>query len=130
MEQPKYSMSYLSFMRYVTHTESEERFEIFIKEDGTYYLERMEDDVAGIKPQNNLIRKKECYKHYKGDTYFTLFETTFEGEELVVYTNFDNLFWARPKDMFFSLVEKDGKMVKRFKPFTEIFKEEKENESL
>lgn len=58
------------------------------------------------------------YRHHKGALYHAtgVVTHTETEEELVVYYNVEKRgkTWARPRAMFFSLVEKDGKWVPRF----------------
>lgn len=58
------------------------------------------------------------YRHYKGNEYELLGEATHSetGEELVVYRALygEGRLWARPKEMFFGSVKKDGVDIPRF----------------
>lgn len=63
--------------------------------------------------------KLGIYEHNSGKLYQALgicrhSETL---EEMVVYQSLYNDFalWIRPKDMFFSMIEKDGQTIPRFK---------------
>lgn len=59
------------------------------------------------------------YVHYKGNYYITLFEGTHTetGEPFIVYyaVKDKSKVWIRPREMFFSTVEWEGKTVPRFK---------------
>lgn len=54
--------------------------------------------------------------HYKGGLYEYLYEGvhTESEEAVVVYKDKDDNIWVRPKSMFFSEVEVEGKLVPRF----------------
>lgn len=54
--------------------------------------------------------------HYKGGLYEYLYEGvhTESEEAVVVYKDRDDNIWVRPKSMFFSEVEVEGKLVSRF----------------
>lgn len=58
------------------------------------------------------------YKHYKGGVYEFVCEATLEADHtpLIIYRAANGTVWARPKDVFFELVEVDGKRVPRFVP--------------
>ncbi|MFA4999391.1 MAG: DUF1653 domain-containing protein [Parcubacteria group bacterium] len=62
--------------------------------------------------------KPGIYRHYKGHEYrfIGIAKHSETLEELVVYQDIVNtaLIWARPKEMFFGDVEKDGKIINRF----------------
>ena len=59
------------------------------------------------------------YKHYKG-TKVRVLGTALHSEtleEMVVYIHLeDGVMWVRPKKMFLEKVEKNGKVIDRFKP--------------
>lgn len=61
------------------------------------------------------------YRHHKGGVYELLFIATHSetAEKLVIYRNAEGTF-ARPYDMFFENIIKDGKMVPRFKKIDSI----------
>lgn len=65
----------------------------------------------------------ERFRHYKGTVYQRLGTARHSEteEELIVYVAEDNpgQWWVRPKDMFYSNVEVDGREVKRFNPIIE-----------
>lgn len=60
------------------------------------------------------------YRHFKGKPYRFLYfaKHTETGEELVVYQALygDALIWARPREMFFGTIERDGYSGPRFIP--------------
>lgn len=58
------------------------------------------------------------YRHYKGGLYELVCEATLEADltPLIIYRSHDGSIWARPKAVFFELVEVDGLLVPRFAP--------------
>lgn len=58
------------------------------------------------------------FRHYKGGLYEFVCEATLEADHtpLIIYRAANGTVWARPKDVFFELVEVDGKQVPRFAP--------------
>jgi len=58
------------------------------------------------------------YRHYKGGLYELVCEATLEADltPMIIYRAADGTIWARPKSVFFELVEVDGTMVPRFAP--------------
>ena len=58
------------------------------------------------------------YRHYKGGLYELVCEATLEADltPMIIYRAADGSIWARPKAVFFELVEVDGAMVPRFAP--------------
>ena len=61
------------------------------------------------------------FQHFKGGKY-RFIHSAFDsetGERVVVYQALygDRQYWVRPEDMFFEVIERDGK---RFNRFTEI----------
>ena len=58
------------------------------------------------------------YRHYKGGLYELVCEATLEADltPMVIYRAADGSIWARPKSVFFELIEVDGLMVPRFAP--------------
>ncbi|GAB3471454.1 hypothetical protein GCM10027321_43320 [Massilia terrae] len=58
------------------------------------------------------------FRHYKGGVYEFVCEATLEADHtpLIIYRAANGTVWARPKDVFFELVEVDGKQVPRFAP--------------
>lgn len=60
----------------------------------------------------NKIEKNKVYKHYKGGLYIILDIATHSEtlEKLVIYRALygDNKLWARPLNMFFDEVNKNG----------------------
>lgn len=67
---------------------------------------------------NELPKKGELYRHYKGNVYRVLFlaKHTETLEDLVVYGDVENesTVWCRPLKMFMETIEKDGKRIERF----------------
>lgn len=60
--------------------------------------------------------KLGIYRHYKNKDYkvFFIAKNSETGQEEVIYEDSHKQIWARPKEMFFSKVEVDGKKVNRF----------------
>lgn len=58
------------------------------------------------------------FRHYKGGIYELLCEATMEADHtpLIIYRAANGSIWARPKTVFFELLEIDGKTVQRFTP--------------
>ena len=58
------------------------------------------------------------YRHYKGGLYELVCEATLEADltPMIVYRAADGSIWARPKSVFFELVDVDGVMTPRFAP--------------
>jgi hypothetical protein len=58
------------------------------------------------------------YRHYKGGLYELVCEATLEADltPMIIYRAHDGSIWARPKSVFFELIEVDGLMVPRFAP--------------
>jgi hypothetical protein len=58
------------------------------------------------------------YRHYKGGLYELVCEATLESDHtpLIIYRAANGTVWARPKDVFFELVEVNGQQVPRFAP--------------
>ena len=58
------------------------------------------------------------YRHYKGGLYELVCEATLEADlsPMIIYRAHDGSIWARPKSVFFEIVEVDGKRVPRFAP--------------
>ena len=59
------------------------------------------------------------YKHFKGGIYDFICEAKLESNPLinmVVYKACDGSTWVRPRDVFYELVEHEGKIVRRFEP--------------
>ena len=56
------------------------------------------------------------YRHYKGGLYELVCEATLEADltPMIIYRAHDGSIWARPKSVFFELVEVDGQKVPRF----------------
>lgn len=59
------------------------------------------------------------YKHFKGGIYDLICEAKLESNPqiiMVIYRSHDGSTWARPRDVFYELLEHDGKIVRRFEP--------------
>lgn len=58
------------------------------------------------------------YRHYKGGLYELVCEATLESDltHLIVYRAANGTVWVRPRDVFFEMVEVDGRQVPRFAP--------------
>jgi hypothetical protein len=58
------------------------------------------------------------YRHYKGGLYELVCEATLESDltPMIVYRAANGSVWIRPRDVFFELIEVDGKTVQRFTP--------------
>ena len=58
------------------------------------------------------------YRHYKGGLYELVCEATLEADltPMIIYRAHDGSVWARPKSVFFELIEVDGLLVPRFTP--------------
>jgi hypothetical protein len=58
------------------------------------------------------------YRHYKGGLYELVCEATLEADltPMIIYRAHDGSVWARPKSVFFELIEIDGLLVPRFAP--------------
>lgn len=59
------------------------------------------------------------YRHYKGGIYEIVCEARFEPDPelmMMVYRAEDGTIWTRPRDVFFEMVEHEGKRVPRFTP--------------
>jgi cyclomaltodextrinase len=63
------------------------------------------------------MEEKHLFLHYKGKLYTKIGHATHTetGEKLVVYRDQDGKIWCRPFDMFYEMVEINGKSVPRFK---------------
>ena len=71
-----------------------------------------------------MEEKAQYYRHFKGGKYKLLYiakDSEDPSRELVVYQALygDRGIWVRPKDMFFSDVERDGYKGPRFAPISE-----------
>ena len=66
---------------------------------------------------------KGQYRHFKGGMYevVAIAKHSETEEELVIYRNLQDpkKIWARPLEMWFETVERDGKTHLRFAPITE-----------
>ena len=60
------------------------------------------------------------YRHYKGGLYELVCEATLEADltPMIIYRAADGSIWARPKSVFFELVDVDGVMTPRFAPLS------------
>ena len=58
------------------------------------------------------------YRHYKGGLYELVCEATLEADltPMIIYRAHDGSVWARPKSVFFELIEVEGLLVPRFAP--------------
>ena len=57
------------------------------------------------------------YRHYKGGSYEVICEARLESDPsviMMVYKSEDDSVWTRPRNVFFELVQHEGKMVPRF----------------
>jgi hypothetical protein len=61
------------------------------------------------------------FRHYKGGLYDLVCIATLESDlsEMIVYRAPDGSIWTRPRDVFFQMIEVDGKTVQRFVPLSE-----------
>lgn len=64
------------------------------------------------------IPAHQQFRHYKGGIYDFVCEATMEADHtpLIIYRAANGSIWARPKAVFFELIEIDGKTVQRFAP--------------
>ncbi len=61
------------------------------------------------------------YRHYKGGIYEIVCEAKLESDPTVImmiYKSENGMIWARPKQIFFELVQYDGEVVPRFAPIS------------
>jgi hypothetical protein len=59
------------------------------------------------------------YRHYKGGIYEIVCEAKLESDPsiiMIVYKSDNGLIWTRPRNVFFELVQHEGKTVPRFAP--------------
>ena len=58
------------------------------------------------------------FRHYKGGLYEFVCEATLESDlsTMIIYRAADGSIWARPKVVFFEVIEVDGVKVQRFTP--------------
>jgi hypothetical protein len=59
------------------------------------------------------------YRHFKGEIYELVCEAKLESNPqiiMVIYRSPDGSSWARPRDVFFELIEHEGKIMRRFEP--------------
>lgn len=57
------------------------------------------------------------FRHYKGGIYDFVCAAKLESNPetvMIVYTAADGSFWTRPEEVFFEMIEHDGKIVQRF----------------
>jgi len=77
------------------------------------------------EPARMLIYK--YYKHFKGNTYklIGIAKDSETLENLVIYQAMygDHQMWVRPEKMFFGKVERDGKIMLRFKEIKDEYSE-------
>jgi len=73
--------------------------------------------------QNNVIKEGKKYRHFKGNEYLMLHiaKHSETEEEMVVYQALygERGIWVRPLSMFLEKVEKEGKIIDRFKEIIE-----------
>ena len=66
---------------------------------------------------------EQYYRHFKGNLYRVLHIAKHSEtlEDMVVYQAMygDRDIWVRPKAMFEEVIERDGKIFRRFEPITE-----------
>jgi hypothetical protein len=92
------------------------------QETKTWYVPLIEKLLMTYPKKEGWIR---YFQHYKGGKY-RFIHSAFDSETLervVVYQALygDRQYWVRPEDMFFEVIERDGK---RFNRFTEIDRKE------
>jgi hypothetical protein len=61
------------------------------------------------------------YRHYKGGIYEIVCEAKLELDPAVImmiYQSENGMIWARPKQVFFELVQHEGEFVPRFAPIS------------
>ena len=62
--------------------------------------------------------KRRTFRHFKGNEYELICEAkdSETSQDVVVYAALygNGQVWVRPKEMFFGMIEKDGKMIPRF----------------
>jgi hypothetical protein len=58
------------------------------------------------------------FRHYKGGIYDLVCEATLESDlsTMIVYKAANGSIWCRPREVFFEIIEVDGKKVQRFTP--------------
>lgn len=67
----------------------------------------------------HFVGHPQQYKHYKGGIYDLICEAKLESDPsatMIVYRAEDGTIWSRPSDVFFELVEFEGKPLPRFAP--------------
>lgn len=66
-----------------------------------------------------MVKIGGIYQHYKGNMYKVLEIAKYSEtlEDMVVYKAMygEGVVWVRPLSMFEEIIEKDGKMIERFK---------------
>ena len=69
-----------------------------------------------------IPKAQEIYRHFKGNLYqiVTIAEHTETGEQMVVYQAMygERGVWVRPKSMFEEVIERNGKIFRRFSPIS------------
>ncbi len=67
-----------------------------------------------------IMANSQYYRHFKGNIYklICIANDSETLEKMVVYQAMygEKGFWVRPYDMFFGMVERDGKVFPRFEP--------------
>ena len=64
------------------------------------------------------------YQHYKGGIYEIVCEAKLEADPtiiMIVYKSSDDSIWTRPANVFFEMVEVNGKSIPRFVPVNPSF---------
>jgi hypothetical protein len=59
------------------------------------------------------------YRHFKGGIYELVCEAKLESNPqiiMIIYRADDGSSWVRPRDVFFELIEHEGKIMRRFEP--------------
>lgn len=67
----------------------------------------------------NANAGKMKYRHYKGGIYEIVCEARLEPEPdviMIVYKAEDGTIWTRPRNVFFEMVQHEGRAVRRFAP--------------
>jgi hypothetical protein len=72
----------------------------------------------GLKNTGTPAGNDMRFRHYKGGIYELVCEATMEADHtpLIVYKAANGSIWCRTKNVFFEIVEVDGKRMQRFTP--------------